>query len=102
MIREALCSEAQKQEPSSAVREALLTEATRRQASRLPVQESIPSLVQGLRDEEPRTETAHWWEAERSLFEDFVLWDNPWCNPNLAHVLVYQETSRCKIRGAAC
>ncbi len=102
MIREALCSEAQ--EPSAVAREALLAEAARQQADRLPVQESIPPLVQGLQDEAeaPSGETVHWWETERSLFENFSLWDNPWRNPSLAHVLLYQETGRCRIKGAAC
>ena len=103
LIREALCSEAETQEPSPAAREELLAEAARSQASRLPVQESIPPLAQGLQDEEPYTEeTAHWWEAERSLFENFTMWDNPWRNPNLVHVLLYQEAGCCRIKGAAC
>ncbi len=89
------------QEPSSAVRETLLAEAARCQEDQLPVQESIPALVQGLEEDEPR-ETVHWWEAERSLFENFAMWDNPWRNPALAHVLIYHEASCYRMKGAAC
>ncbi len=104
LIREALRMEEQEQGPAPDVREALLVEAARQQANRLPIQESIPPLAQGLQDEAvgERGETVHWWESERSLFENFSLWDNPWRNPGLAHILVYQETSRCRMNGAAC
>ena len=104
VIREALCTEDQEQGPAADVREALLVEAARQQANRLPIQESIPPLAQGLQDEAVGEggETVHWWESERSLFENFSLWDNPWRNPALAHILVYEETCRIRLKGAAC
>src|SRR5512138_2669623 len=72
LIREALRTEEQEQGPAPDVREALLVEAARQQANRLPIQESIPPLAQGLQDEAvgERGETVHWWESDRSLFEN--------------------------------
>jgi hypothetical protein len=102
LIRSSLHAEASELEPSAAVRKGLLAQAADTRLRQLPVQESIPPLVKNLEDTEEQPETVHWWEAERSLFENFALWDNPWRNPSLAHVLLYQETSRCRIKGAAC
>ncbi len=103
LIREALHAEEESREPSPAAREALLAEAARQQAQRLPVQESIPPLADGLQEQAAgeQGETVHWWESERSLFENFVMWENPWRNPSVAHILVYQETS-CRMKGATC
>ena len=101
LIRSTLHAEIDEQEPSPAVREALLAAAAAARDSRLPVLESIPALVRGLRETDTESDTLHWWEMDRCQNENFASWNQPWQIPVSVYVQLYEEVRRCRPSGAA-
>ncbi len=103
LIRAGLREEQTGQEPSPAVRDALLATVERENVRRSALGPAIPSLVKGLRDTDAHSEALQrWWETRRSHRSDFSFWDNPWQTPGLVHVMVYYDARRCRFERVTC
>jgi hypothetical protein len=81
------------QEPSATVRETLLARAAR--ASQSVAGESIPPLVDELRDAGECSEELSWWEIQRCQDESFSGWSNP--NQALGWLDPFREAKRCRV-----
>lgn len=104
LIRITLRAEVSVQEPSPAVRDALLEAAAQDNGARSTLGPAIPPLVNGLRDANVQGEALQrWWDTERLHLRhnDFSLWDNPWQTTGLVHVMLYHDARRCRFGRAA-
>jgi hypothetical protein len=97
LIRSSLCEPIVAHEPSATVRESLLARAA--QATQSVAGESVPPLVDELRDAGECSEELSWWEIERCQNENFSGWSNP--NQALGWLDPFREAKRCRV-SVAC
>jgi hypothetical protein len=96
LIRSIVRDEVAGLEPSPKVREMILAKAQRSRP--LPsVGESVPALVECLRDDSgPAAAAVSWWELEQCGRERFLLWSYS-CHPmNSLDPWLYRDARRCR------
>ncbi len=97
LVRSSLCESITAHKPSATVRESLLARAAN--AAQSVAGESIPPLVDELRDAGEWSEELSWWEIERCQNESFSSWSDP--NQALGWLDPFREAKRCRV-SVAC